>query len=440
MGGKCEPSCPQDFQGSPSDDDSTIAYHGPVSSTEPYYCSPSGWRTQKVNGVDVVSCASAFYGSKGYYVPGKTSVYPPRADLQVQGTNDSPDVTHFASDNDVAVVSAATPANGTMIAPIRWFTTGAIPDGDYNLMVEVSIEGDFNANWQSGKAVHEPHSEWDYLGKDPFGQPSILYKVPFRLDTAGRIATTRDYAGYGDWQGNSGTINPPDSTISNVGGSGADRLQVNSDMSGDWRVKVSVTPCDPGMCDMPQTPTALDLTQATDSTLTVQFKVPDGPQAGAYRVRYSDAGPITDDNYMNANPAPSTNLGTPGSTVSAVITGLRPKTHYYISVRPESRCGVLGTQITGDTTTNSATFATLSGCFIATAAYGADWEPEVAMLRQFRDRYLLTNPLGQAAVASYYTMSPSLAGLIAGHEPLRRLAQQALSPVVRAVRAVTIGP
>jgi len=34
-------------------------------------------------------------------------------------------------------------------------------------------------------------------------------------------------------------------------------------------------------------------------------------------------------------------------------------------------------------------------------------------------------------------MSPSLAGLIAQHEPLRQLAQQALSPVVRVVKATT---
>ena len=258
-------------------------------------------------------------------------MYPPRADLTVAGQNDSPNEAQFARDNDVAAISAATPANGAMLDPIRWFTTSAVPDGDYNLMVEVNIESDFNASWPTGKAVHEPHSEWDNLGKDPFGQPSILYKIPFRLDMAGRIATTRDYAGYGDWQGQSGTVNAPDATISQAGGSGADRLKVNSDGTGDWRVKVSVTPCDPGMCDMPLTPTALDLSHSTDSTLTLQFKVPEGPQAGAYRVRYSAAGPITEANYMNADPAPSTNLARPGQLASAQINGLRPKTHYYLA-------------------------------------------------------------------------------------------------------------
>mgnify|MGYP000163781313 CR=1 FL=1 len=437
MGGKCEPDCKNDFQGSPSDDDTTIAYHGPVSSTEPYYCSPSGWRTQNMGGVDVVSCASAFFGSKGYYVPGKTSVYPPRADLTVVGPNDAAEAGKFAQDNDVAAISAATPASGVPVDPIRWYTTSAIPDGDYNLMVEVSIESDFNPGWAIGKAVHEPHSEWDHLGKDPFGQPSILYRTPFKLDTAAHVATTKDYAGYGDWQGQSGTINPPDSTISQSGGSGADRLKINTDGTGDWRVKVTVTPLDPGTFDVPKTPSSLDLSQHSDSTVTVRFKIPDGSPAGAYRIRYSDAGPITEQNFLNANPAPSPSAGQAGDTVSAQIVGLRPKTHYYVALRPESRCGVPGTLVIGEVDTSTANFATLSGCFIAIAAYGAEWEPEVAMLRGFRDRYLLDNALGQVAVASYYTLSPPFAGLIAQHAPLRQLAQQALSPVVRAVKATT---
>jgi hypothetical protein len=153
MGGKCSPTCPPDFQGSPSDDDNTVAYHGPVSSTENYYCSPSGWRTQRMNGVDVVSCASAFYGSKGYYAAGKKSPYPPRADLSVVGGNDSPDVKRFSLDNDVAAVSGATPANGKLIDPIRWYADSLIPDADYDLYVEVGIEGDFNAYWPPGKAT-----------------------------------------------------------------------------------------------------------------------------------------------------------------------------------------------------------------------------------------------------------------------------------------------
>ena len=96
--------------------------------------------------------------------------------------------------------------------------------------------------------------------------------------------------------------------------------------------------------------------------------------------------------------------------------------------------------ITGDGETSNPVFTTLSGCFVATAAYGSQLEPEVATLRRFRDRYLMDNPLGQVLVGSYYAMSPPLAGVIAQNESLRALAQQALAPVVQAVKALDAAP
>jgi len=437
MGGKCSPVCPPDFQGSPSDDDNTIAYHGPVSSTENYYCSPSGWRIQKMNGVDVVSCASAFYGSKGYYVAGKNSHYPPRADLSMTGGNDSADVKRFAPDNDVAAISGATPPNGKLIDPIRWFADSLIPDDDYILFVEVGIEGDFNAYWPTGKATPEPHAEWDHLGKDPFGQPSIVYKVPFRLDKSGRVATVTDYVGYGDFKGESGKLNPPDNTISQSGGSGADRLALTTDANGSWRVKVAVTPCDPSLCEMPQTPSKLQFHDITDTTFRLDFQVPSGAPAAEYRVRYQSTGPITVDNFARALPAPSANLAPPGSMVGSQIVGLLPKTKYYLAVQPMSRCGSPGPLITGEVDTSSANFTTLSGCFIATAAFGSELEPEVNLLRRVRDRYLVTNPLGQTLVGSYYTVSPGIALLVGQHAPIKHMVRDTLRPLARALHLAT---
>ena len=78
-----------------------------------------------------------------------------------------------------------------------------------------------------------------------------------------------------------------------------------------------------------------------------------------------------------------------------------------------------------------------SGCFIATAALSAD-DPCVQALRDFRDGYLLTNPVGRALVKAYYRLSPPVAEFISDHPALKPVVRTALMPAV-AVSAALLG-
>jgi hypothetical protein len=80
------------------------------------------------------------------------------------------------------------------------------------------------------------------------------------------------------------------------------------------------------------------------------------------------------------------------------------------------------------------------GCFITTAAFGSPLAPEVVILREFRDRYLLTNLPGQVFVSLYYAWSPPVARLISKHESLKVLARSTLYPTIILSQAIIKNP
>jgi hypothetical protein len=73
----------------------------------------------------------------------------------------------------------------------------------------------------------------------------------------------------------------------------------------------------------------------------------------------------------------------------------------------------------------------ISPCFIATAAYGTPLHEDIDGLRDFRDEVLMTNPIGEAFVSTYYVTSPPIADALRGNEGLRTVTRLSLiTPLV----------
>jgi hypothetical protein len=70
------------------------------------------------------------------------------------------------------------------------------------------------------------------------------------------------------------------------------------------------------------------------------------------------------------------------------------------------------------------------GCFIATAAWGYYSAPQVQVLRDFRDRYLLTNKPGRLFVDWYYTHGPHAADYIRDNPAFKPVVRILLYPLI----------
>jgi hypothetical protein len=79
------------------------------------------------------------------------------------------------------------------------------------------------------------------------------------------------------------------------------------------------------------------------------------------------------------------------------------------------------------------------GCFIATAAYGSYAEPDVLVLREFRDNVLCRSLLGRLFIFCYYKISPPVADLIVPREYAKKLVRAILKPIVCIVEKTNKG-
>jgi hypothetical protein len=128
-----------------------------------------------------------------------------------------------------------------------------------------------------------------------------------------------------------------------------------------------------------------------------------------------------------------------GRFIETSVGDLVAQTHYFVAVRATDRLNRHGPITVAEVTTAARRFATVTPCFIATAAYGTPQASEVSVLRQARDRYLMSHAPGRALVSAYYALGPRLAQPLRTHGNLRAVVRWLLSPVVAMAQRV-MGP
>jgi len=336
--------------------------------------------------------------------------------------------------------------------------------GNYVAWLEANVEGDYNAtfNDQTFPTPLLPEGEWDVWAETygyPYrGQPSVVYEVPFTLGLAGSFQTATA-VGYGDVDGfgpDGGVLHPIDDKITDAPndpatmGSGADRLRLVA--ANGYRLRVDVL----GACAAhapPSAPASMTVAPVSDAKHShewghLHFVVPASSlPIHDYEVRVSEAeittaDPSTFEHAARANVAsvedgmlvvPTT--GAAGSTVDVDFGHLKPTTSYYVAVRANDVCAVPGPYVVGTMSTTNINFTKLSGCFVATAAFGTALEPRVQALREVRDELRPRSAAFATAVDLYYQSGPPAAGLIARSDSARALVRTLLGPVVALAQA-----
>lgn len=417
-------------------DESNLSHPFAQSSPEspPPYCRPI---QPSESTFDTGTCASAAYTDKGTFSTTETSRYPPRSDIARNAEVDSPSVEQYRAMNVFDAVSRATPPGGTA-ATITWAVPTSVDYGNYVLFVEAAKTYDFNASYNPMTFPAPTGIPWSNYGMPWRGQPSIVYQVPFVIAETDTRAATLAYAGYGDPNGDSGILNPPDTTITtDTPGSGASRLQLVADGGEMYRVRVRTT----SELDTlpPANVGAANVSEVGSTTATIQFVAPgdDGMagKASGYEIRLRAGSPLVADNFASSLPVSTTLVpDAAGQGQRLDLADLLPETEYWLGIRALDNCGNTGELTVVTFTTADREVAAVDWCFVATAAYGSALANEVVALRSFRDSWLATSVLGELAIETYYTFGPAAAGAIAESELLRHSARNVLEQIVSWIR------
>jgi hypothetical protein len=80
-------------------------------------------------------------------------------------------------------------------------------------------------------------------------------------------------------------------------------------------------------------------------------------------------------------------------------------------------------------------FTQLSGCFVATAAWGSAMAPDVAAMRKVRDRLRPQSTMFAVAADLYYRSGPAAAEVLRRSDTARALVRRFLGPIGAASKA-----
>jgi hypothetical protein len=255
----------------------------------------------------------------------------------------------------------------------------------------------------------------------------------------------RDIAGYADWDGATGKLHPADTTISDAPGSGRGRLltieqpslQGGPALAGRVHVVTEVEEnrprCNPSLVGRGEVPSLeVPAAMVTATQATVEFVEPaDGENpVEQYDIRYRQGESLSEEEFKSAVPVPTVAPSAPGMRRSFTLLGLRPLTPYVVGIRAMGGCLKEGPIARRNFVTPQLEFKQLSGCFIATAAFGSAQEPRLAPLRRLRDGARPSSALAAAAVDAYERSSPPLAAVLRQSELARAVVRQLLSPVI----------
>lgn len=464
------------------------------STPDNYFCLSFNSATTRKDALDAVSCATQFNSDKGRFVTpadvaagyaepmelshqgqmrklDATSLYPPRRDLSpCVGCVDTADTRAYDAQTrqvmpDIDTVTMATPP-GAMEQSVLFTIPNDWQVGDYVAFIEVNVEGDYDKafNDVTYPTPTTPDGQWDSWAIEsgyPYrGQPSVLYQVPFTLGVSAsyKTATPSGYGDVGGFGDSGGVVHQMDGQIVDdplmATGEGADRLMLVA--PADYRVTVGVRDSD--ICQtaaVPGVPTGVVAEHSTDDKHSHQwgdlhFVAPAAPRGiDKYEVRFSDS-PITESDlasFTRAQPAKAANTeesmllvpasATPGSAVNVDFGGMQPSKEYWVAIRAVDKCNVSGPFAVATLETTRINFTQLSGCFVATAAYGSALGPGLQAMREVRDDLRRRSDIFATAADVYYQAGPAAAALISSSDLTRAVVRALLDPVVKISQALT---